>query len=193
MNKNIFHPTPKTPMSILLTIISIVAAIIVLILIIALFTKNEYAIEQDETINQPSEKVFNYIKFLRNQDYYSKWVMMDPNARKGYTGTDGTAGFIAWWDSDDKNVGKGQQEIKKITDAKQMDLEIRFEKPFKSVAPAYIATDRISDSSTRVRWGFSGKMNYPMNAMLLFVNIPEMLKKDLKISLTNLKNILEKK
>jgi hypothetical protein len=179
-------------MSILLTILSIVAAIIGLILIIALFTKKEYAIEQDETINQPSDKVFNYVKHLRNQDFYSKWVMMDPNARKGYAGTDGTVGFIASWDSDDKNVGKGEQEIKKIVDGKQMDLEIRFEKPFKSVSPAYIATDKIDNSKTRIRWGFSGRMNYPMNAMLLFINIPEMLKKDLKVSLTNLKTILEK-
>jgi hypothetical protein len=179
-------------MSILITIISIVAAIVLLVLIVALFTKKEYAIEQDETINQPSEKVFNYIKFLRNLDYYSKWVMMDPNARKSYAGSDGTVGFIASWDSDDKNVGKGEQQINKIIEGKQMDLEIRFEKPFRSVAPAYIATDRINDSTTRVRWGFSGKMNYPMNAMLLFINIPEMLKKDLKVSLTNLKNILEK-
>jgi hypothetical protein len=180
-------------MSILIIIISIVAAIILLVLVVALFSKKDYAIEQDETINQPSEKVFNYIRFLRNQDNYSKWVMMDPNARKDYVGTDGTVGFIASWDSDDKNVGKGEQEIKKIVDGKQMDLEIRFEKPFTSVAPAYIATDRVNDSTTRIRWGFSGHMNYPMNAMLLFINIPEMLKKDLKISLSNLKNVLEKK
>ena len=40
-------------------------------------------------------------------DYYSKWVMTDPNKRMTYTGTDGTEGFAAAWDSNIKQAGKG--------------------------------------------------------------------------------------
>jgi len=35
-------------------------------------------------------------------------------------------------------------------------------------------------------------MKYPMNIMLLFMDIPGMLGKDLETSLTNLKSVLEK-
>ena len=39
--------------------------------------------------------------------------MMDRNVKKSFKGTDGTVGFVAAWDSDNKKVGKGEQEVKK--------------------------------------------------------------------------------
>jgi hypothetical protein len=50
-----------------------------------------------------------------------------------------------------------------------------------------------SANQTKVKWGMSSAMSYPMNIMLLFMNIENMLAKDIDISLSNLKNILEKK
>ena len=43
---------------------------------------------------------------------------------------------------------------------------------------------------THVR--FDGKMNYPMNLMLLFMNMDKMIGKDFESGLKNLKTILEK-
>jgi hypothetical protein len=43
-----------------------------------------------------------------------------------------------------------------------------------------------------VKWGFFGRMNYPMNLMLAFMNMDAMLGKDLASGLNNLKTILEK-
>jgi hypothetical protein len=43
-----------------------------------------------------------------------------------------------------------------------------------------------------VNWGFNGKMPYPMNLMLAFMNMDEMLGKDLQDGLNNLKIIFEK-
>jgi len=179
-------------MDILLAILFVIAGLIALILIIALFSKKEYAVERQITISKPRQKVFDYIRFLKNQEQYSKWVMMDPNVRREYRGTDGTVGFVAAWDSDIKDVGQGEQEIKNLKEGERMDLELRFVKPFKSVSPAYMITETVADSTTQVRWGFNGKMSYPMNAMLLFINIPELLGKDLETSLNNLKGVLEK-
>jgi hypothetical protein len=118
--------------------------------------------------------------------------MMDPNARKTFKGTDATVGFVSAWDSDNKHVGKGEQEIKRIKEGERIDIEIRFERPFKSVSPSYMITETVSDNASKVRWGFVGKMAYPMNVMLLFINLPELLGKDLEVSLTNLKTQLEK-
>ncbi|MFC0182463.1 hypothetical protein ACFFJX_07790 [Pseudarcicella hirudinis] len=53
-------------------------------------------------------------------------------------------------------------------------------------------TESISQNQTKVKWGFSGTMAYPMNIMLLFVNIEDMLGKDLDTGLQNLKGILDK-
>jgi uncharacterized protein YndB with AHSA1/START domain len=178
-------------MNILIIILLVLAGIIALLLVIALFTRKEYVIERQITIRKPNQNVFAYIKELKNQDHYNKWVMMDPKVRKTFRGTDATIGFVSAWESDNKNVGKGEQEIKAIKEGERIDLEIRFEKPFKSVSPAYMKTEEEIGGDTTVKWGFTGKMAYPMNAMLLFINLPEMLAKDLDVSLKNLKTLLE--
>ena len=46
-------------------------------------------------------------------------------------------------------------------------------------------------NSTVVKWGFNGKMAYPMNLMLLFMNMEKMLGSDLEEGLANLKVVLE--
>ena len=103
-----------------------------------------------------------------------------------------TVGFVSAWESDKKDVGKGEQEIIKIDEGKRIDYEKRFTEPIESVAPAYMAVEPVSDNQTRVRWGFSGHMPYPMNVMQLFMDIPGMIGTDFQTGLNNLKGILEK-
>ncbi len=179
-------------MSILVKILMVFAAIIVLVLIVALFIKKEYTVEREVTINKNKQAVFNYIKFLKNQDNYSKWATMDPKMKKEFKGTDGTPGFVSAWDSDNKDVGKGEQEIKKISEGERVDLALHFIKPFDGKADAYMSTDSISPNQTRVKWGFKSTMKYPMNLMLLFMNMEKMIGDDLQTGLDNLKGVLEK-
>jgi len=179
-------------MEIIFIILAIIASIILLLLVIALFVKKEYSIEREIVINQPTSKVFDYIKSLRNQDSFSKWATIDPNMKKEYTGTDGTVGFVSAWESDNKNVGKGSQEIIKITDGDRVDFSIHFIKPFEGLAKAYMSTESKGENQTLVKWGFASGMKYPMNLMLLLMNLEKMLGNDLQIGLNNLKTKLEK-
>lgn len=179
-------------MKILKKILILLAVFIVLLLVLGLFTRKSYSVEREITINKPKQEVFDFVKFIKNQNTFNKWVLLDPKMRKDYRGTDGTVGFVYAWDSDNKDVGKGEQQITKIAEGERIDFEIRFEKPFASTAPAYMITESISQNQTKVKWGFSGTMAYPMNIMLLFVNIEDMLGKDLDTGLQNLKGILDK-
>ncbi|MHC1689621.1 MAG: SRPBCC family protein [Bacteroidales bacterium] len=175
-----------------LKIILIVIGILIAIpLVAALFVEKDYAVSREITINQPKQVVFEYVKYLKNQDSFSKWANMDPNMIKTYTGTDGTVGFISAWDSNNKNVGKGEQEIIKITEGERIDFELRFIKPMESTEQAYMTTDSIAENQTKVTWGFSGKMKYPMNLMMLFMDFDKMIGDDFNTGLANLKNKLE--
>lgn len=175
-----------------LKIIGIALLILISIpLISAIFVKKEYAVEREVTIMAPKQVVFNYIKHLKNQDNYSVWSSMDPQMKKEYKGTDGNVGFISAWESDKKEVGKGEQEILKINEGERIDFELRFYEPFESTDHAYMMTDQVSEAQTRVKWGFNGKFKYPMNFMLLFMDMEEMLAKDLETGLLNLKELLE--
>jgi len=178
-------------MSILITILAITGALITLILIVALFTRRDYSIQRSIVIDKPRPEVFQYIRHLKNQDHYSKWVMVDPDLKKSYRGTDGTVGFVYAWDGN-KQAGKGEQEIKNITEGERIDLEIRFERPFEGIASTPFITETVTPGQTRVTWGMSSAMKYPMNIMLLFMNMENLLGKDLEISLSNLKANLER-
>lgn len=176
-------------MKTLKTILIVVAIIIAIPLVIALFVKNEYAVEREITINKPKQEVFDYVKHLKNQDNYSTWVRMDPNMKKDFKGTDGTVGFVYAWNGN-KDAGKGEQEIKNITEGERVDVEVRFEEPFEGIASAPVTTEAVSENQTKVTWGMKGRSNYPMNFMNLFMD--DMLGKDLDTSLKALKAILEK-
>jgi hypothetical protein len=177
-------------MKIVKIILTTLVIIIAIPLILGLFIDGNYAVQRDITINKPKQDVFNYLKLLRNQDNFSKWAAMDPNMKKDYKGTDGTVGFVTSWDSE--KMGKGEQEIKKITEGERIDFELRFFKPMESTDAAYLSTEAISPAQTKVTWGFSGKMKYPLNVLCLFSSMDKMLGKDFEVGLTNLKNILEK-
>lgn len=179
-------------MKILIIILLILVLIIAILLIIALFVKKDYAVRREILINKPSLEIFDYVKYLKNQDNFSKWAMMDTEMKKNYNGTDGTAGFVAAWDSKNKNVGKGEQQIKTITQGKRIDYEIRFVKPFEAIAEAAIITEPLPENKTLVKWTFNSSMKYPMNIMLLFMNMDKLLGKDLQTGLTNLKELMEK-
>lgn len=179
-------------MGILKKIFGIVAILIATALITALFVKKDYAVEREITINKPKQEVFDYIKHLKNQDNYSKWAMIDPEMKKTYRGTDGTVGFVSAWDSDNKEVGTGEQEIKKITEGDRIDFELRFIKPFEATEAAYMTTEEVSENQTQVKWGFNGHMNYPMNLMLLWIDFEKMIGGDLETGLSKLKIELEK-
>ncbi len=179
-------------MKILKKIVLVILVLIAIPLVTTLFTKKSYHVERTVDIEQSKQRVFDYIKYLKNQDHYSKWATMDPEMKKTYTGTDGTVGFIAAWDSDDENVGKGEQEIIKISEGERVDFELRFFEPFQSTEPAYMTTTALNDSLTKVAWGFSGHMDYPMNLMLLMMDFEQMIGDDLAHGLNQLKTVLEK-
>jgi hypothetical protein len=176
-------------MNIVVAILCIVAGIIALLLIIALFTKKGYKTHCEIIVNAPLQKVFNYLKHIKNQDSFNKWIMIDPDMKKEFKGIDGAVGFIYSW-SGNKEAGEGEQEIKAVTEGKNIEMEIRFVRPFAGVAYAEMVTEFLSDNQTKVSWSTKSGMKYPLNIMISLV--VKMLEKDMNTSLTILKNILEK-
>ncbi len=172
-------------------VLYIIIGIIALLLLSGLVISKDMNVSREIVINKPKAEVFNYIKYLKNQDNFSKWGSMDPNMKKEYTGTDGTVGFVSAWEGNSK-VGKGEQEITAIEEGKRLNFDLRFIKPFKSFSKAFMITEAVSDTATKVTWGFDSKMVYPMNIMKLFMNMEKMVGNDFSTGLTNLKNLMEK-
>lgn len=179
-------------MKILKRILIVLVILIAIPLIIAAFMKKDYHVERSIVVNQPQETVFEYVRCLQNQDHFSVWNMKDPNMKKTYSGTDGEVGFISAWESDNKEVGVGSQEIVKVTPNERIDMKLKFKEPFEAEDKAFFTTTALSENKTKVVWGFDGHMPWPMNIMQLFMDMDEMLGKDLNTGLENLKKELEK-
>lgn len=178
-------------MGILKKLLLFVIAVVAILLIAGLFVKKDYAVEKEVVIHRSEVDVFRYLKMVKNQDNFSVWNKKDPNAKKEYRGTDGQVGFIAFWDSANKEVGKGEQEIIDIVENQRIDLKLRFKEPFEAEDNAYFITEKIGLYETKVIWGFKGKMNYPMNLMLLTFDMDKEIGGALQTGLNDLKTILE--
>lgn len=179
-------------MKILKIILYAMVGLMAVVLVAALFVREQYRISREITIKQPKQVVFDYVRLLKNQDNFSVWAKIDPNMKKAWFGTDGKVGFISAWDSQVKEAGKGEQEITNILEGERIDYELRFFKPRKSKDHAFISFKAVGDQNTLVKWGFEGRIDYPMNLAFLFMDIDDMLGKDLNQGLANLKGILEK-
>jgi uncharacterized protein YndB with AHSA1/START domain len=175
-----------------MTILVVILIIVAIPLIGAAFLSTDFVIEKEIVINKSKEEVFNYVKFLKNHLNFNKWTMTDPNQKTEYTGTDGAVGFITAWDSNMKDVGKGEQEIIKIIEGERIDYALRFKRPFENNAGAYMTTSALSNSQTKVTWAFVGTRSYPNKIFHFLFNLSKMLGKDLQTSLNNLKKLLEK-
>jgi hypothetical protein len=179
-------------MTILLYISIAIVGLVALILIAALFSKKEYTTERSITINCSSQAVYDFLRHLKNQEKFSKWVMTDPTMDIQLTGEDGHIGFIYAWDSKNKQAGAGEQELISLTEPNLIEVEVRFLRPFKGIAKTPFKIDALTATQSRVSWGMSSSMAYPMNALMFFVNFDKILGNDIEISLKKLKGILEK-
>lgn len=168
----------------------ILAGLVVIFIILAIAGPKSYDVSRSIKIDRAKADVFNYIKYVKNQDEWSPWKNRDPEMKQEFSGEDGTVGFISKWDSDVKNVGSGEQEIIRIVENERLDTQLRFLKPWKSESHAYISVAG-SDGSTEVTWGFSGTNKVPMNIFMLFMNIDKAVGKDFEEGLAKLKQVLE--
>lgn len=178
-------------MGVIKKILIILILIIAVVLIVAYFMPKEYAVEREITINKPADSVFNYVRYLKNQNEFSVWANMDPKMKSTMKGTDGSVGAISAWQSDVKEVGVGEQEITKITEGKRIDFALRFKKPMEDTAIGFMSTDAVSGNQTKVKWGISGIIPYPTNIMMPMLKMDQMIGNDLQKGLDNLKAKME--
>ncbi len=176
-------------MIILLKILLVLLGIIAFLLITAIFLKKNHYVKRDITINAPRQKVYDFLKLLKNQDKFNKYAMADPDRNWSYQGTDGTVGFIISWNGN-KDVGEGAKEIINLVEGQRIETQIRFVRPMKTTADIVMELKSISENQTKVSMSNEGMLSYPVNLMIPIAEI--MFPRDMDQSLRTLKGILEK-
>lgn len=168
----------------------ILSGIFILYFFLSIAAPKKYHVNRSIEINKPLPDVFDFIKYVKNQDYWSPWDHKDPDIKKEYLGEDGEVGFVSSWKGN-KQVGEGEQEITAIYVNDRMESQLRFLKPWKSESDAYIKVDEINAGTTKLTWGFSGINKPPGNVFMLFFNMDKTIGKDFEEGLVALKKHLE--
>nr|WP_321237386.1 SRPBCC family protein [uncultured Psychroserpens sp.] len=173
-------------------VLYIIGILVLLFILLALIAPKHYQVNRDIIIDKPLPEVFNYLKHIKNQDYWSPWKKKDPDMKQEFVGTDGEVGFIAKWDGN-KEVGLGEQEIMNIIENDRIEARLRFFKPWKSESDAVTKVEDAGQGKTKVIWGFSGSNKVPANIFMMLYNVDKHVGKDFEEGLTSLKEILESK
>ena len=176
-------------MNILKKILLAIVAIFTFLLLLAAFIPKSYTISVKETINKPKNEVYEYIRFLKNQEEYSIWVLEDPNLKPEILGTDGSVGAIQKWNSTNDDVGEGEQEITALT-PDRIDVDLRFKRPFESTAKAANILKAVSENQTELTAEFYSNDKWPMNLMSYFFGRKMIEEAEVK-NLQNIKKNLE--
>ena len=169
--------------------IGIVGLVVVSLIALTFMLKKEVQIEEEITIAQPKEKVFEFLKYIKNHQQFGEWDKIDPEQERYYEGEDGTVGFLYGWKSDHEKVGHGELEISKITEDERLDFDLRFTKPFEANDTGYFSTESDKEQNTVVKWGYVGQLPY---FILWFTPTEEEIKTGFQKGLIDLKKILEK-
>lgn len=177
----------------------LIAAVVLVVVLVgvvvgaAFMAPTDFRVERETTINKPHTEIYAYAKNLKNQNDWGPWHKKEPTMHQEFRGTDGEIGFVSYWKGTKDEVGEGEQEIKRLVEGKEINTELRFKQPFESRADAYLIMEPTGESQTKVKWGFTGSMPRPMNAMLLVMDMDKEVGKDFAEGLASLKSTMESK
>lgn len=173
------------------TLTYILLGVLLLLVVLALIAPKNYNVQRNIIINRQVHETFRYLRIVKNQDHWSPWKQKDPHMKQTFSGTDGEVGFVSRWEGN-KDVGVGEQEIKRIIENDIIETELRFFKPWKSISDGYLKVDSVDNAKTKVTWGFVGKTPIPFNIFMLFFSMDKTVGTDFEEGLENLKRTLEK-
>lgn len=178
---------------ILFKTIAVLVILIAILLIIALFAKKKYTITREVTINNSVPQVYDYLRFHSNQKHYNHWLLLDPKTKIEIKGAeDGEPGSILFFDSKSKKTGAGEWENIRFVENERIDLELRFLHPYQFTATGTLSFKPINEHETLLTWEYHSGMDWPINIVLLFMNMDKIIGGDIEKTMANIKQQLEK-
>ncbi|MCB0630991.1 MAG: SRPBCC family protein [Saprospiraceae bacterium] len=164
----------------------VIGVLIVLVLLLGVIAPKEMKTARSIVINAPREKVFNTVNDLTTWEKWSPWKEMDPESVM--TMGEKTEGVGAYYTWKGEKTGSGKMTIEESVLNERILVDVEFDGMGSAKAPF---TFTRADNGIQVSWGFTAEMPYPMNAMMLFVDMEEQTGKDFEKGLSNLKNLIE--
>lgn len=129
----------------------------------------EFGYEDSVQIDATPTQVWQHTNSLKSMDTWSPWVAKDPESKIVLSGDDGAIGSTNCWDSQVEEVGKGCQTLTELEENKHIGTEMMFERPNEGAGKSYVDLEE-TEGGTKLTWGFTGEMPWPMNLMVPMIN-----------------------
>ena len=168
----------------------IIVIVILIVVLLGFIIPKEYSVEKTVNIDAPKQVIWKNINNFKAMDQWSPWREMDPNQKTEYIGESGEIGSMTKWEGDPNTVGTGSQELMLSTPFERIETKLRFMVPWEAENDVYVSISP-DENSYSVAWGFTGKMDFPMNVFMPLMGIEEGVGNDFTKGLTKLKEICE--
>ena len=146
----------------------------------------KYHVDRSIEINVSPEKAFDAVTDFSTWTTWSPWLIAEPEAIVKVSKDSSSVGSIYSWEG--QVTGVGEVEHKELHSPTTVRDEIRFLKPFKSVAKVGFDIEAVADGS-RVTWSMDGSM--PFFLFWMIPSIKSFIGMDYERGLKMLKEWLE--
>ena len=142
-------------MRILKWVLGIVLALVVVFVVGGFLLPREVSVARSITIDAPPEEVFPHVNSLKAFNDWSPWTGRDPNMVPEFSGPDEGVGAVMAWESKQRDVGSGRQEITASVPDERVETALDFGEMGTAEA-AFVLVP--VDDGTEVTWSFTGDM-----------------------------------
>ncbi len=175
-------------MKILKIVLAIIAVVLIVIFVGGLFLPKTYTVNRTAIINAPDSVIYKNIADFNEFLKWNPWSKMEPNAKTTISGQVAKAGHLYQWEG--KETGSGQMKITSVIPDKMVDIELKFIKPFESIADTRF--DIVPEGTGyKVTWTMSGESTGTFSKWMSLA-MDKMIGKDFEDGLKFLKEKSEK-
>jgi len=149
-----------------------------------------YTVERSVTIYASPANIYGQIANFHNWTSWSPWEGVDPDLKRTYSGAESGTGAVYGW-SGNRKAGQGRMEITDTTDPSRVQIDLVFEKPWKSRNDTIFTIEQVG-SESRVTWLMTGRKSFMTKMMGIFKSMDKLLGPDFERGLAELKATAEK-
>jgi hypothetical protein len=170
------------------TLLGLAVLVIVFVIVVAL-QPADFRIERRATLNAPASVVFTQVNDFHLWNAWSPWAKIDPAMQQSFTGAAAGKGAVYSWNGN-KEVGEGRMTILDSRPSELVRINLEFIAPFKATNLTDF-TFKGSGNQTEVVWAMTGKNDFMLKAVGLFMNMDKTVGGDFERGLAQLKSVAE--
>ena len=171
-----------------LKVLGIIVLIFAMIFIVgSFFLPKTYTVKRTIMIKAPDSVIYKNIADFKEFLKWNPWAKMEPSAKTTISGPIAQPNHLYEWKG--KETGQGYMKIKSVESDKMVDIELKFIKPFESLADTKFEIEPTSDGN-KVIWTMSGN-NDGMFSKWMSLSMDRMIGKDFESGLQSLKKKAE--